>query len=117
MFVQLHGNIAVVDIKRKHALEYRKELQDVPRLRKGELLRATLPAQAGWGREHPEEPRITAATINKQLGGVQSVCVWANDNGIVPDEAEWTDPFSKLRLPEERSERTSMACHVRQQYP
>lgn len=107
MFVQLHGNMPVAAIKKKHALEYRKALQDVPRLRQGDLLRATLPAQAEWGREHPEEPRITAATINKQLGAVQSVCIWANDNGLVPEEVQWTDPFSKLRLPEERSERTS----------
>ena len=69
MFVQLHGNMPVAVIKKKHALDYRKALQDVPRHRTGDLLRATLPAQAAWGREHPEEPRITAATINKQLGG------------------------------------------------
>ena len=107
MFVQLHGNMPVAAIRKKHALEYRKALQDVPRLRIGELLRAALPVQSAWGREHPEEPRITAATINKQLGGVQSVCIWAHDNGLVPDDVQWTDPFSKLRLPEERSERTS----------
>jgi len=107
MFIQLHGNMAVAAIKKKHALDYRKVLQDVPRHRTGDLLRATLPGQAEWGRAHPDEPRITAATINKQLGGVQSVCIWASDNGRVPDDVQWTDPFSKLRLPEERSERTS----------
>jgi hypothetical protein len=107
MFIQLHGNMAVANIKRKQALEYRRALQEAPRLRKGELLRATLPAQAAWGREHPEEPKITAATINKQLGGVRSVCVWANENGLISDDVQWSDPFSKLRLPEERSERTS----------
>jgi hypothetical protein len=107
MFVQVHGNMPVAAIRKKQALEYRKALQDVPRLRRGELLRATLPAQAAWGREHPEEQRIAAATINKQLGGVQSICIWANDNGLVPEDVQWTDPFSKLRLPEERSERTS----------
>jgi hypothetical protein len=91
MFVQLNGNLPVVAIRKKHALNYRKALQDVPKLRKGALLLAPLPAQAEWGREHPDEPKITAATINKQLGAVQSVCVWANDNGLVPDDAQWTD--------------------------
>jgi hypothetical protein len=75
MFVQLHGNMPVAAIRKKHALEYRNALQDVPRLREGDLLRATLPAQAAWGREHPAKPKITAATINKQLGAVQSVCI------------------------------------------
>ncbi|WP_426613172.1 DUF6538 domain-containing protein [Bradyrhizobium sp. McL0616] len=107
MFVQLHGNMSVAVIKKKHALDYRKALQDVPRHRTGDLLHATLPAQAAWGREHADEPRITAATINKQLGGVQSICIWANENGLVSDDVQWSDPFSKLRLPEERSERTS----------
>lgn len=107
MFVELHGNLAVVAIKKKHALEYRKALQDVPRHRTGALLKASLPVQAEWGREHPEALKITAATINKQLGAVQSICIWADDNGLVRDDAHWTDPFSKLRLPEERSERTS----------
>jgi len=107
MFVQLHGNLPVVSVRKKHALEYRKALQDVPRHRTGDLLGATLPAQAAWGREHQEAPRITAATINKQLGAVQSVCIWADENGLLPDDAQWTDPFSKLRLPEDRSERTS----------
>jgi len=79
MFIQLLGDIAVMDIRRKHALEFRKALQDVPRFRKGDLLEATLSTQAAWGREHPEAQKITAATINKQLGAVQSVCIWAND--------------------------------------
>lgn len=107
MFGQLHGVMSVASIKKKHALEYRSALQDVPRLRKGALLMAPLPVQAAWGREHPDEPKLNAATINKQLGAVQSICVWASDNGLLPDDAQWTDPFSKLRLPEDRSERTS----------
>jgi integrase len=107
MFTQLHGNMPVAAIKKAHALEYRRALQDVPRHRTGDLLRATLPGQAAWGREHPEAPRITAATINKQLSGMQAICVWSNDNGLIPADVQWADPFSRLRLPEERSERTS----------
>jgi integrase len=107
MFIQLHGNMSVAAIKKAHALEFRKALQDLPRHRTGDVLRSTFPAQVAWGREHPEEPKITAATINKQLGAVQSICIWANDSGLVPDDIQWTDPFSRLRLPEERSERTS----------
>jgi hypothetical protein len=70
MFGQLHGSMSVASIKKKHALEYRKALQEVPRLRKGGLLTAPLPAQAAWGRDHPDEPKLNAATINKQLGAV-----------------------------------------------
>src|SRR5262249_15371856 len=75
MFIHLHGTRAVAAIKKRHALEYRTALQEVPRHRTGSLLGATLHEQAAYGREPPEVPRITAATINKQLGGVQSICV------------------------------------------
>jgi integrase len=34
-------------------------------------------------------------------------CIWALDNGLLPDDAQWADPFSKLRLSEDRPERTS----------
>jgi integrase len=26
------------------------------------------------------------------------VCVWARNNGLIPDDAPWSDPFSKMRL-------------------
>lgn len=107
MFVQLHGNMAVIDIKRRHAVEYRKALMDVPKLRKGNLLTASLPELAEWGRQHPEAQKIAASTINKQLGAVQAVCVYGSENALIPDDAQWADAFSKLRLPVERSERTS----------
>jgi integrase len=107
MFTHLHGNMRVAAIKKRHALEYRTALQEVPRRRTGSLKKARLPEQAAWGREHPEALRITPATINKQLSGVQAICVWASDNGLVPDDVQWVDPFSRLGLPKERSERTS----------
>jgi len=35
MFLELHGNLAVMAIKKMHALDYRKALQEVPRHRTG----------------------------------------------------------------------------------
>jgi len=117
MFTQLHGDMAVAAIKKRHALEYRNALQEVPRRRTGNLLGTTLPEQAAWGREHPEAARVTAATINKQLGGVQAVCVWGSDNGLVPDGVQWSDPFHRLRLPTERSERSTHHCSPSTTFP
>jgi integrase len=109
MFVQLHGDLLVANIKKTQAREFREALQLVPvaSLRTGKLKTATLPELADYGRKHPKAAKVTSRTVNKQLGAVQAVARWAFDKGLVPDEAQWTDPFNKLRLPEERSERTS----------
>jgi hypothetical protein len=68
----------------------------------------SLPELAAWGREHPEAVKITATTVNKQLGAVQAICRWAPDKGgMVPDEIAWADPFAKQRLPTEEPWRES----------
>lgn len=105
MFIEMHGDLPVAHIKRGHVREFREALQAVPRLRKGPLLKAPLPELQAWGRAHPDAKKISEATINKQLSAVQAILVWANDNGLVPEESSWSDPSSKMRLPEDQSER------------
>jgi integrase len=105
MFIQLHGNLAVTDIKRSHARTFREALQLIPRTRKGPLLDAGLPELRQWGSEHPEAPKVSAGTVNKQLGAVQAIAGWGHRNGLVPDEIPWSDPFKEMRLEEERSTR------------
>ena len=56
-----------------------------------------------WGREHPDVPKITAATVNKQLTAVQAIANWARDNGMIPDEVQWADPFRRMRLGEDEA--------------
>ena len=43
LFIQLHGNLPILEIKRSHARTFREALQLVPRFRKGSLLKASLP--------------------------------------------------------------------------
>jgi integrase len=68
-------------------------------------LDAGLPELSQWGREHPEAPKVSAGTVNKQLGAVQAIAGWGHRNGLVPDEVPWSDPFKEMRLEEERSTR------------
>ena len=105
LFVELHGDLPIVQIRKSHARLFREALQDVPQRRTGKLLKAPLPEMAQWGREHPNTPKITAGTVNKLLGAVQAVAVWARDNGIVPDDVAWADPFAKMRLGESEAVR------------
>jgi integrase len=107
MFIQLHGNIPVAGIKRSHALVFREALQLVPRTRTGKLLKAGLPELSEWGRNHPDARKVSAATVNKQLGAVQAIAGWGYRNGLVSDDVPWSDAFKDKRLEEEQSGRTS----------
>jgi integrase len=107
MFIQLHGDLPVVAIKKSHARQYREALQEVLQRRTGELLKASLPELSAWGRKHPEAPKVSPGTINKQLGAVQAIAAWGGANGVIPEDTPWSDPFAKMRVPGEQSERTS----------
>ena len=105
LFTELHGDIPIVQIKRAHARQFREALQEVPARRSGNLLNASLAELAQWGREHPGVPKITAGTVNKQLTAVQAIANWARDNGMIPDDVQWADPFRRMRLGEDEAVR------------
>lgn len=105
MFIQLHGNLAILEMRRSHARAYREALQLVPKIRKGALLKASLPELSEYGRAHPTLTKVSAGTVNKQLGAVQAIAGWGHHHGLVPDDVPWADPFAEMRLEEEQSER------------
>jgi integrase len=109
LFIELHGDLPVEGIKRSHARQFREALQEVPRHRTGKLLKALLPELVEWTKKHQQASKISRATVNKLFGGVQTVAVWARDNGMVSDDVPWADPFSKMRLEEEESGRALFA--------
>jgi len=104
-FIELHGDLRLVEIKRSHVREYREALQSVPRRRAGALRKASLPELVEWTGRHPDAEKIKAATVNKLLGGVQAVAMWGYDNGLIPDEVAWSDPFARMRLEEDEPDR------------
>jgi hypothetical protein len=73
LFIELHGDMPVAEIKRRHARQFVEALQDLPRHRPGNLQRAPLPELTEWGKAHPEAPRLSEGTINKLVGGVQAL--------------------------------------------
>lgn len=99
-FLELHGDLPVAKITRRHVREFREALQEVPLKRTGALRKAPLPELQKWGKEHSADPKLSSGTINKLLGGCQAVAVWARDNGLVPEDQPWSDPFARMRLEE-----------------
>jgi integrase len=107
MFIELHGDLSVAEIKKSHARKFREAAQQVPQRRVGALRKATLPEMSEWGLKHPSVPNVSAGTVNKQLGALQAIAGWADQNGLIPEETAWSNPFAKMKVREERSERTS----------
>jgi hypothetical protein len=115
-FVQLHGDMPVTQIMRRHIRELREALQDIPTRHAGALRKASLPELVKWTKAHPEAERISAATVNKSLGAVQAVAVWARDNGLIPDDVPWSDPVANMRLEEAlERQRSGYRCSVSSQ--
>jgi integrase len=105
MFIELHGDLPIEQIKRSHARLFREALQEVPRLRQGKMLKASLPELMEFGKRHPDVQKIGAGTVNKQLGALQAITRWARDNGIIPEDVPWADPFAGMRLEEDDADR------------
>jgi hypothetical protein len=105
LFIQLHGNLPILEMKRSHARTFREALQLVPRSRKGQLLKAALPELSEYGRTHPTVQKVSSGTVNKQIGAVQAVAGWGRHNGLVPEDTPWSNPFEEMRLEEEQSQR------------
>ena|SRR5437762_1427585 len=92
-------------MRRSHARTFREALQLVPKVRKGPLLKASLPELSEYGRTHPAATKVSPGTVNKQLGAVQAIAGWGHHHGLVPEDLPWSDPFSEMRLEEDQSER------------
>jgi integrase len=111
MFIQMHGDLPVSQIGKRHAREFIEALQWVPRIRTGKLKEAALPALSAWGQEHLETAKVSPSTVNKQMGAVQAIAGWAHHNGIIPDDVNWSDPFRKMRVEEDQSSRGPFVTH------
>lgn len=104
-FVELHGDMQLVEIKRRHVLAFREALQDIPPRRSGIIRNADLPTLVDWRLSNPNADRISPGTVNKLLGGIQAISLWGKDNGFIDEDTPWPDPFAKMRLSEDEPER------------
>jgi integrase len=98
LFTELHGDVPVADIRRQHALQFRQALQEAPRTGLKELARLTLPQLVEWNKAHPQRSTLTLASVNKSLGAVQTLARWAYNNGLIPEDIRWSDPFARMKL-------------------
>jgi integrase len=104
-FLELHGDLEIARITRRHTREFREALQEMPLRRSGALRTATLSELVEWSKQHPSDAKASPETVNKLLGAVGAVAQWGRDNGLIADDVQWSNPFSKMSLPTRRSTR------------
>ncbi len=104
-FKELHGDLRIEDITRRHVSKFREALQEIPKNRTKALQELDLGQLVEWSKLHPDAPRLASTTVNKLLTGMQAITRWGYDNGLVPDNTPWADPFARMRLDTEEPDR------------
>jgi hypothetical protein len=100
MFIEMYGDLSVAEIKKSHVRKFREAVQQVPQRRVGALRGAKLPEMSEWGQKHPSIPKVSAGTVNKQLGALQAIAGWAEQKGLIPEDTAWSNPFAKMKVRE-----------------
>jgi hypothetical protein len=85
-------------------------VQQVPQRRVGALRGAMLSEMSEWGQKHPSIPKVSAGTVNKQLGALQAIAAWAEQNGLIPEDTAWSNPLPRDTP---RALAAARACRVR----
>jgi hypothetical protein len=104
-FIELHGDLDVGQINKRHVREFREAAQLVPKHRPGKLRKARLPELVEWTREKSRYGVHYCGHHQQVADMSQGVLNWARSNGVIPDEVPWADPVAGMRLKEPRSKR------------
>ncbi|WP_085865771.1 site-specific integrase [Pseudooctadecabacter jejudonensis] len=104
-FVELHGDLDVASIDRRHVEEFRDMLRRMPSRPPNNIRILPMPDQVVWA-EGLDIPRFSQATINKNIGGVKVTLQYAFEETSEIDNRDWRNPcdgFSKK--PKKKSKR------------
>jgi integrase len=98
-FVELHGNPAIHAITKVHVRAYKDALQKLPRSCSGAMRQMGLPELLSHLQRHPiEGPTLSAGTVNKAIGALQTVFHWIEDQGYLDDHPNWSNPAANMKM-------------------
>ncbi|WP_156900653.1 site-specific integrase [Maridesulfovibrio bastinii] len=102
-FVELHGDLPVSQITKKHVRDYKDAMLKYPSRRVGKLKDMTVPQLLEYVREHPDTPVISPRTVNdRALGAIGAVLGWAESNDYIE-----TNPASGVKVKAMKVKRTA----------
>jgi hypothetical protein len=98
-FAELHGNLPVYQVTKAHVRTYKDALQRLPRSCSGIMRQMTLPELLAHLETHPSPgPTLSAGTINKNLGALQTVLGWIEAQGYMDEHPNWSNPAARMKL-------------------
>jgi integrase len=102
-FVELHGDLPVSQITKKHVRDYKDAMLKYPSRRVGKLKDMTVPQLLEYVREHPDTPVISPRTVNdRALGAIGAVLGWAESNDYIE-----MNPASGVKVKAMKVQRTA----------
>jgi len=82
-FVGLHGDLPVDQVETRHIRDFRDAMAAFPRHRSKKLRKMNVRQVLKAVGRNPAVPRLTPATVNKQMTAVKSVLSWCVDSGYL----------------------------------
>lgn len=96
-FIELHGDIDVNAVSRRHVEDFRDVLRGMPSRPPNDIRKLPMVDQVLWA-EKCNAKRFSQATINKNIGGVKVTLSFAFDETSEIENRDWRNPcdgFSK----------------------
>jgi len=102
-FVELHGDLPVSQITKKHVRDYKDAMLKYPSRRVGKLKDMTVPQLLEYVQQNPDTPVISPRTVNdRALGAVGAVLGWAESNDYIE-----ANPASGVKVKAMKVKRTA----------
>jgi len=102
-FVELHGDLPVSQITKRHVRDYKDAMLKYPSRRVGKLKDMTVPQLLEYVRKNPETPVMSPRTVNdRALGAIGAVLGWAEANDYIE-----ANPASGVKVKAMKVKRTA----------
>jgi integrase len=97
-FVQLHGDLPITAVTRRHVAAFKDALLKMPARPKRAIRELPMPEVIKLVGDNPKVPKLSAGSVKKDLAAVQSVISWAVENGYRED-----NPASGIKIREAKN--------------
>ncbi len=99
LFVELKGDVPVASLILADGVAFREGLSRLPvmKYRRGPLHNADMKTLIAWAEANPEAKRLAAASTNKSVGALATICKLMRDEGKI-NTPVWENPFKVKKI-------------------
>jgi integrase len=97
-FIELRGDVQAIVIDKPMVREFKNALVKLPPSLSGELRKMTMPQVLEAIQDTPDMRRLSAGSVNKQIGALSAVLAWADRNGYFDVNPNWSNPTIGMKV-------------------